>query len=107
MANVNTQSCDVCGTLKKESNNWYRAKGSDGRFLLTHWSDRPWESQSQRRILATQHLHLCGIGCAVKAMTEAMRATPSGKVHCREGEGVEEVTMASREDLQAVGYTGI
>jgi hypothetical protein len=97
MANVNTQSCDVCGTLKKESNNWYRAKVSDGRFLLTHWSD----------ILATQHLHLCGIGCAVKAMTEAMRATPSGKVHCREGEGVEEVTMASREDLQAVGYTGI
>ena len=88
MADVNTQSCDVCGALKKESNNWYRARVSDGRFLLTHWSD----------ILATKHLHLCGIGCASKFMAHVMLASACN---------AEGVPLASREDLDAVGYTGI
>lgn len=46
MADVNTQSCDVCGVLRQETNHWYRAipkmSGADFAFCVFAWEESDW-----------------------------------------------------------------
>jgi len=63
-------TCDQCGTQKKESNHWFigtRSTANDA-YLIRRWDvkrltppDLPEE-------------HLCGIGCATKAMCAALES---------------------------------
>ena len=60
--------CDVCGKLKEEANHWYRAvKTDEPRFVIVAWDPCAILPKGAPGVL-----HLCGMGCAVKAMTKAM-----------------------------------
>ena len=70
MAEVSTFRCDECGKLKEEANHWFRAAEIAGPcFMLMTWGDSE-ELISPDEIEKT--LHLCGMGCALKAMAKAM-----------------------------------
>ena len=63
---VNTYKCDVCGALKKEANHWFMAGTGmigDARFIVVPWGGS---------LPGGATLHLCGIGCATKAMQSKM-----------------------------------
>ena len=65
---VDTYKCDVCGALKKEANHWFIATtGMVGyaRFIIVPWGGSLPGS-------ADDFLHLCGMGCAIKAMQSEM-----------------------------------
>jgi len=66
MAVVNTFRCDICGTVKQESNHWFRAFRVPG----PRWTLVPWELH--KRDEAAEEQHLCGIPCASKAMARVM-----------------------------------
>ena len=55
--------CDVCGKTKGDVNHWFQA-WHDGGFQIQKWNDLDKGSKVQ---------HLCGMECAVKAMTKAMQ----------------------------------
>lgn len=58
MADIHTQSCDVCGTLRKETNHWFKGivrSDRGGIFLV------PWGVDTR-----TPDAHLCGIECTLK-----------------------------------------
>jgi hypothetical protein len=69
--------CDVCGKLKEEANHWFRAAQVDEkprRFLIVSWED-PAVANTAYLVSdgkPVKILELCGMGCAVKAMTKAM-----------------------------------
>jgi hypothetical protein len=69
MSDVFTSRCDECGKLKQEANHWFRAvKSHDPRFVIV-----PWEvNLDPDPDAGDESLHLCGMGCAVKAMSKAM-----------------------------------
>lgn len=74
MSEVSTFRCDECGKLKEEANHWYKAlvfgppPATSNRFMVALW-DSPY---LEFAIEGKRILHLCGMGCAVKAMTKAM-----------------------------------
>jgi hypothetical protein len=71
MAEVSTFRCDECGKLKQDANHWFRATEIAGPcFVIRTWEDPTLEFVSPDEI--EKELHLCGMGCAVKAMTKAM-----------------------------------
>lgn len=84
MAEVSTFRCDECGKLKPDEptqlpQHWYRAARVPGavvpRFLIVSWEDNlmqriDWESFAE--LARVECLDLCGLPCAVKAMTKAM-----------------------------------
>ena len=80
MADVNTQSCDECGKLRvSDANHWYKAVQFDSSALpLRAFYIMPWNLaiDPPRGVFAcigeTKTLHLCGMECAVKAMTKAL-----------------------------------
>lgn len=77
MAEIATFRCDECGKLKEEANHWYRAirwmrsiegKPEEPAFTIVTWGQKL-ECPGERQ------LHLCGMNCAVKAMTKAVEAS--------------------------------
>jgi hypothetical protein len=90
MSEVSTFRCDECGKLKSDElqlpKQWYRAvriskaqlEGAPNpgpRFIIMTWEDGVLDRLSNPKdYTATpgDKLHLCGMGCAVKAMTKAM-----------------------------------
>jgi hypothetical protein len=58
MADINTQSCDVCGAVRKETNHWFRVEiGNDeyinGIFIYS------WDTTN----VLTGHQHTCSDKC--------------------------------------------
>ena len=72
MANVNTQSCDECGILRKEANHWFRAVAQLGMFTIAPWNNET--MLAPRLDWGGKVLHLCSESCAVKAMCKAIGA---------------------------------
>jgi len=66
VSEVTTYRCDVCGKLKQEANNWFRAIAS----LAPTFGIVTWDAPLQR---PSGELHLCGMECAQKAMAKAMQ----------------------------------
>jgi hypothetical protein len=72
MAEVSTFRCDECGKLKPDeptqlAQHWYRVALAPGpRFIIIPWEYDLWKPDG------VIELHLCGMGCAVKAMTKTM-----------------------------------
>lgn len=62
-----TYTCDECGAVKGESNHWFVADIDGSYFGILRWPPESAESPSGER------LHLCGLGCATKAMTKALQ----------------------------------
>ena len=61
-----TFTCDICGKRKGEANHWFKAAKFDDRypgFKIIPWGTGDIENE----------MHLCGMECAVKAMTKAMQ----------------------------------
>jgi hypothetical protein len=59
MANITTQSCDVCGVMRKETNHWFRivvwvAFESPGRISVYPWTFNLYD---------TIHQHACSDKC--------------------------------------------
>lgn len=81
MSEVSTFRCDECGKLKEEANHWYKAlvfrppPAASNRFMVEPW-DSPNLGVAIKGeigwVAPERVLHLCGMGCAVKAMTKAM-----------------------------------
>jgi hypothetical protein len=74
MSEVSTFRCDECGKIKEEANHWYKAlvfrtpPAASKQFMVA-----PWDSPDLEFVIEDERiLHLCGMGCAVKAMTKAM-----------------------------------
>lgn len=72
MADVNTQSCDECGILRKEANHWFRALVQGGMFTIAPWSNQLFFGTA--KFAESKVLHLCSESCAVKAMCRAIGA---------------------------------
>ena len=82
MAEVSTFRCDECGKLKSEAlqlpGRWYRAlmvqePGELPRFVILSWEDSAFNvCNLHGRPEIVHPLHLCGMGCALKAMAKAM-----------------------------------
>ena len=84
MAEVSTFRCDECGKLKEEANHWFKAArlqvdridnpAGTPRFMILTWGDAvsPDLRGPRGDIGRLEYLHLCGMGCAVKAMTKVM-----------------------------------
>lgn len=72
-------TCDICGKKKAEANHWwmvllgdvpcYESDQPHQRFTLLPWS--PAESRN------ADMLHVCGQGCAIKAVERFMTTTVS------------------------------
>lgn len=69
MAQLNTVTCDVCGTVKHKANHWFKATQGPGRFTVAQW-DANYYSLSD-----SPEIHLCSESCASKAMSKAIGAT--------------------------------
>ena len=70
MAQITAYLCDVCGKQRGESNHWFRASLIQRtRFVIVFWD--------QQLLLANEdtEIHICGLGCATKAMLKAMEQT--------------------------------
>lgn len=59
MADVLSSSCDVCGTIKKEANHWFRVWQNVEAHRIVHIG--PWDYKPP-----VDHLHACGEDHALK-----------------------------------------
>jgi len=73
MAELNTQTCDVCGTIRRDANHWFHA----GVVKVTNLSRKswqfviaPWEGWLPAETV--DHMHLCSENCAAKAMSKVI-----------------------------------
>jgi hypothetical protein len=57
--------CDECGKVRGESNHWFWLLNLPGRCVIGEWGAPIRDENAKPQ-------HLCGIGCAVKAMSKAM-----------------------------------
>lgn len=58
--------CDECGTIKKDTNHWYRAKAGESSYVfLICRADSPLSD-------GPGDLDLCSASCASKAMSKAI-----------------------------------
>ena len=66
---VRTYQCDICGKVKGEANHWFKAAKLSPTITLV-----PWEFQFDMGIKGSGAtiLHLCGLGCAHKAMEQTL-----------------------------------
>lgn len=63
--------CDECGKVKGESNHWFWCARVPGpRFVVAAWDC----VNCDPSVEIVEVKHLCGMGCAVKAMTKAMES---------------------------------
>jgi hypothetical protein len=74
---VSTFKCDECGRLKQETNHWFRATAVHQGFVIVAWDFLTVQDGRALPIVkrdgrALPEIHLCGMECAVKAMTKAM-----------------------------------
>lgn len=60
-------SCDVCGTVKKESNRWFLVAGNEQNQGLTLW---PIEEALEANLPGAAHV--CGIQCSLKYIAGQM-----------------------------------
>ena len=65
MAEALSQTCDVCGARKLETNHWFRiaviaVRGAE-RLLIGKWEDSH---------LPKPHAHVCGASCLAKRVSE-------------------------------------
>jgi hypothetical protein len=85
MARKEQVTCDVCGTLKQESNHWWRIRKSDEFMLIMPctlsnlpYSDMCVELVHQNKDGSSQHtvrgvweeLDLCGLECLQRKVSE-------------------------------------
>jgi hypothetical protein len=64
-----SHKCDECGRVKGEANHWYRATRLPGpRFVIVPWDTPLFRVPDP----AATEQHLCGEGCATKALLRAM-----------------------------------
>lgn len=71
MADLNTQTCDECGIIKKEANHWFKAVKAGPQFWIG-----PWDSEMPDPFVQFKLLHICSETCATKVMS---RTIGSGK----------------------------
>lgn len=69
MAEIRQYKCDGCGTLKGETNHWYKVRIKEA-FHIYRWNFGGEGSED----LSAQMLHLCGSACVTKAVSEFMGA---------------------------------
>jgi len=64
MADLNSASCDVCGTIKREQNHWFRVwiDPSYGWLIIAPWKFDP----------GLKHAHCCGEQHAVQKAGELL-----------------------------------
>lgn len=67
MADLNTQVCDECGAIKKETNHWYRAVKEGNQFWIA-----PWATQVPDPFVHMKLLHICSERCATMTMAKAI-----------------------------------
>ena len=60
-------SCDICGVIKKDSNNWWYAITTENGWTISPWDYPAMTDDPEVK-------HLCGIGCATKKLSEFMNA---------------------------------
>jgi hypothetical protein len=65
-------SCDICGTEKKHTNNWYVSHEQGGELRLTGWTSRNRVRPGSR--------HLCGQTCLHKLVDEFMARLLSARM---------------------------
>lgn len=77
-------SCDICGTKKMESNHWWMVTLGDVLCFeegqpARHFTLVPWNQAESRN----QHVsHICGEGCATKALERFMSSgTLTPEIH--------------------------
>lgn len=72
MAEFLSYRCDECGRTKGESNHWFRLFRVPGpRVTIVPW-DLP------KRDERAEEKHLCGMACAMKAITKELEAMNEG-----------------------------
>jgi hypothetical protein len=85
-------SCDICGTEKKQTNNWFVAYEQAGELRVSGWNSRNRLRPGSR--------HLCGQTCLHKLVDDFMARALSARVsHAAQNEA-EDVVMeqAARSD---------
>ena len=68
-------TCDQCGAQKKESNHWFigvRYPGNNA-YMIRMWDTKLLLSGVMVTSLIPEE-HLCGLGCATKAMCAALES---------------------------------
>ena len=67
MASRNSKTCDICGVERMESNHWFLAfvDVSDKPSIAFY----PWNDTAAEGVTVK---HLCGPGCAAKALSTTM-----------------------------------
>lgn len=84
-------SCDICGTEKKQTNNWFVAHEQAGELRVTGWNSR-------NRLRAGSK-HLCGQTCLHKLVDEFMARTLANRTASPAAELPEmEATLHSETD---------
>ena len=73
MGTLNTYFCDICGTTKQKSNNWYVVTGSKSSkprsFRVVIWSEA----------LAGENVAVCGSECLQKTLSQWLTQTQSNQ----------------------------
>lgn len=69
MAEVHTYKCDVCGTIKKETNHWFIGLRTRTQTIIEVWN-----TEGSRDRTAC---HLCGIQCSLKWVGVALQKASS------------------------------
>lgn len=64
MADLNTQTCDMCPEVKKEVNHWFMGfVVKDGSVVIKPWNEA---TITTYKLIGEQCYHLCGLDCASK-----------------------------------------